>query len=154
MPSCKRLNILIEGGGNVLFILLFFCFYTLNITGFKMGNFNLCCSCFKDEPIDFVFWLMYLVAVIATLFSPQIGRWALFGIFVLFHVVQVIFTYRFWIFKDEDKIASYNEYFSSYHHIFKEKDDVLVPDTFHLILFIGFFISLIHISFIIASDGF
>ena len=133
------------------FIILFFVFYSLNVTGFKIGNFWLCDSCVKDEPIDIAFWIIYLTGVIAFVIAPAVGQWILLGTFVLFHLVQFIFTYRFWLKKDLRKIASYNHYFSKYHRVIKDREDVLVPDTFHICLFIGFLISLIHIIFIILA---
>jgi len=133
------------------FIILFFIFYSFNITGFKIGNFWFCDSCLKDEPIDLVFWVIYLIGVISFIFIPNVGQWILLGVFVLFQVVQIIFTYRFWFKKDIKKINSYNDYFSKYHHIIKASDAILIPDTFHICLFIGFLISLIHIIFVIIN---
>lgn len=122
-----------------------FLFYTLNVTGFRVGRFVLCGSCLKDEPIDLVFWVMYGAAVGTFIFVPQVGQWILLGIFVLFHIVQIVFTYRYWFFPNQKKIASYNKFFAATHHIIKPSDTVLVPDTFHLLLFIMFFINLIAI---------
>ena len=133
------------------FIILFFIFYSLNVTGFKVGNFWLCDSCLKDEPIDMVFWVIYLIGVIIFITIPNVGQWILLGTFVLFHVVQWIFTYRFWFKKDPAKITSYNDYFAKYHHIIKARTDVLVPDTIHICWFIGFLASLIYIVLVIIG---
>ena len=135
------------------FIILFFIFYSLNVTGFKIGSFYLCDSCLKDEPIDMGFWILYLGGVITFILVPTVGQWILLGVFVLFHVVQWIFTYRFWFKKDPNKIKSYNDYFAKYHHMIKARADVLVPDTFHICLFTGFLISLIHIVLVITRVG-
>ena len=133
------------------FIILFFVFYSLNLTGFKIGNFWLCDSCLKDEPIDVVFWIIYLIGVITFIALPSVGQWILLGIFVLFHAVQWIFTYRFWVKTDQPKITSYNNYFAKYHHIIKIRPDVLVPDTFHICLFLGFLANLIYIVLVIIG---
>ena len=120
-----------------------FLIYTLNVTGFRIGKFMLCTSCLKDEPIDLVFWVPYGAFVTAFWFAPHIGQWLLLGTFILFHAVQFIFTYKYWIWPDEKKIESYNRHFARQHHIIKPRDDVLVPDTFHLLLFAKFFVNLV-----------
>jgi len=122
-----------------------FLFYSLNITGFRIKGFVLCTSCLKGEPIDLIYWVIYGASVATFLFAPQIGQWMLLLIFVLFHVVQAIFTYRFWIWPNQKKIDGYNRFFANTHHIIKASNTALVPDTFHIILFLMFFVNLIAI---------
>jgi len=126
-------------------IVISFLFYSLNVTGFRIGRFVLCTSCIKDEPIDLVFWVLYGASVVAFIFAPNVGQWMLLGVFILFHAVQVIFTYRFWVFPKQAKIDSYNKYFAHTHHIIKPSDKALIPDTFHIMLFVMFFVNLVAI---------
>ena len=127
-------------------IVISFLFYTLNITGFRVGRFLLCTSCLKDEPIDLIFWVMYGASAVTFLFAPNVGQWLLLGVFFLFHVIQIVFTYKFWFVRDKDrirsKVAGYNRFFSHTHHIIKPQENILIPDTFHILLFVMFFVNL------------
>lgn len=122
-----------------------FLFYSLNVTGFRVGNFILVTSCLKDEPVDLVFWVPYAAAVVTFVFVPHIGQWILLGIFLFFHIICFSSTYRYWLWPNEKKIASYNHYFSHTHHIIKPRNDVLIPDTFHITIFSMFLVNLIAI---------
>ena len=124
-------------------VIISFLFYSLNITGFKVKNFVLATSCLKDEPIDIVFWVPYGASVVTFIFAPHIGQWLLLGIFLFFHIVCFFSTYKYWIWPREKKTASYNRYFSHTHHIIKPRENILVPDTFHIAIFSMFFVNLI-----------
>jgi len=136
----------------VWLIVVTFLFYSLNVTGFNVRGFVLVGnSCIKDEPIDLVFWVPYLGAVVTFIFAPHIGQWILLGLFIFISVVFFFSTYRYWIWPNKDKIARYNKHFSHTHRIIKPKENVLVPDTFHIAIFSLFFINLIAmIVYIIA----
>jgi len=130
----------------MIYLLVFsYIFYSLNITGFKIKNFVLATSCLKDEPIDLAFWVPYTAAVVTFIFAPNVGRWLLFGIFTFFHVVCFYSTYKYWIWKNNKKANDYNRHFSHTHHIIKPRENVLTPDTFHLIIFSLMLINLIAI---------
>ncbi|MCL1997973.1 MAG: hypothetical protein FWG65_04315 [Turicibacter sp.] len=113
-----------------------FLFYSLNVTGFKIGNFILIESCLKDEPIDMVFWVPYLSFVIAFWIWPDVGQWLLLGMMSLGVFTLFMTTLRFIIWPDERKIKGYNETFAKTHHIIKPSEARLIPDTWHLILLI------------------
>jgi len=125
------------------FIVISFLFYSLNITGFKIKRFVLVTSCIKDEPIDFVFWIPYVASVITFLLIPGIGQWLLLGLFVFFHLICFLSTYKYWIWPSEKKISEYNKHFSHTHHIIKPRDKVLIPDTFHISVFLLMFVNLV-----------
>ena len=59
------------------FALVLFVFYSLNITGFKIGKFVLAESCIRDEPQDIPFWVVYAASVIIFFVVPDIGKWML-----------------------------------------------------------------------------
>jgi len=127
------------------FFVATFLIYSLNVTGFRLGKFVLCGSCVKDEPIDLVFYFPYAAAVVTFWFASHIGQWLLLGLFALFHVVCFFSTYKYCLWPDEDKIKRYNLHFAHTHHIIKPSQRVLVPDTFHMMLFVKFFVNLITI---------
>ena len=126
-----------------LFVVLSFLFYSLNITGFRIRNFTLTTSCLKDEPIDLVFWVPYGASVVTFIFAPHIGQWLLFGMFLFFHIICFSSTYKYWIWPSKKKIEGYNRYFSHTHHIIQSRDNVLVPDTFHISIFLVFLVNLL-----------
>ena len=111
-----------------------FLFYSLNVTGFKIKDFILAESCLKDEPIDMVFWVPYLVSVIVFWFWPGTGQWFILGFMSLDTLVLFMSTVKHMIWPNEKKIKGYNRFFSKTHHIIKPSDTKLIPDTFHLIL--------------------
>jgi len=97
----------------------------------------------KDEPVDLVFWIPYAASVITFIIIPHVGQWFLLGVFLLFHVVCFFSTYKYWIWSNEEKTVSYHRHFSHTHHIIKVREKILVPDTFHIIVFSLLFINLI-----------
>ena len=56
-------------------------------------------------------------------------------------------TYKYWFIRDKEKVSrkikGYNNHFAHTYHIIKPRDDVLIPDTFHIILFLLFFINVV-----------
>ena len=119
----------------IWFVIFCFLFYSLNITGFKIKNFVLAKSCLTDEPIDLVFWVPYAASVVTFIFAPSVGQWMLLGIFIFFHIACFFTTYKYWIWPSDEKTSSYHSHFSETHHIFKVKEKILTPDTFHIGIF-------------------
>ena len=126
-------------------IILSFLFYSLNVTGFRVKNFVLVTSCLKDELIDMMFWVPYCAAVVTFSFAPNIGQWILLSILVFFQVVCFFSTYKYWIWPNEKKITNYHQHFSHTHHIIKPREEILTPDTFHIIIFSLLFVNLVAI---------
>jgi len=133
------------------YLLITFLIHFINVTGFRIGNFKFAGSCIKDEPVDLFFHALYAGGVTAFWLWPNIGQWIMLGLFILANVIFFIFNYRYWIWPNEKKIAGYNRNFSDTHHIIKPRADVLVPDTFHILLFIKFFVDLIAITLYIIA---
>ena len=124
-----------------------FLFYSLIVTGFKVKNFVLVDgSCIKTEPIDLAFWIPYSIAVLIFYFKPDIGQWILLCLYVLGIVVLSFNTFKYTIFPDERKIKGYNKCFEKTHHIIKPTDKRLIPDTFHITLYVLLYISLVRIK--------
>ena len=120
-----------------------FLFYSLNVTGFKIGKFILVRSCIKDEPIDLAFWVPYLAFVITFYYRPDIGKWLLISFYFIGFTILSINTYRFTIWPNERKIKGYNKCFEKTHHIIPASEKRLIPDTFHIILYVLLLINLI-----------
>jgi len=134
-----------------IFIIASFLFYSLNITGFKIGKFHLATSCLKDEPIDLVFYIPYAIGVVLFLIKPDIAAWILLFLFVFIQIIFYTSTYKYWLKPNLDKIRSYNAYFAETHHIIKAQENRLVPDTFHLSIFLMFWVNLFLIIFYLIS---
>ena len=117
-------------------VLATFLFYSLNITGFKVKNFILTESCIKQEPQDIPFWLIYAGSVVVFILEPNIGKWMLFGFFIIGTITMFFTTVRYMIFPNEKKIKGYNQYFAKTHRIIKPSEKRLIPDTFHIFLLI------------------
>ena len=123
-----------------------FLFYSLNVTGFKVKNFVLVDgSCIKTEPIDLAFWIPYCVAVIIFYFKPDMGQWILLCLYFLGIVVLSLNSFKYTIFPNKRKIKGYNKCFEKTHHIIKPSDKRLIPDTFHITLYILLYINLVSI---------
>ncbi|MCL2065530.1 MAG: hypothetical protein FWG98_14315 [Candidatus Cloacimonetes bacterium] len=121
-----------------------FLFYSLNVTGVKIKNFVLVDgSCIQTEPIDLAFWFPYCIAVIIFYSKPDIGQWILLSLYLLGIVVLSVNTFKYTLFPNERKIKGYNKCFEKTHHIFKPSDKRLIPDTFHLTLYILLYINLV-----------
>ena len=118
-------------------ILATFLFYSLNVTGFRIKKFVLVDgSCLKTEPIDMVYWVPYLVCVIAFWVWPDTAQWMMLGFLFLSALTLFFTTVRFMIWPNGQKIKSYNKYFEKTHHIVKPSETRLIPDTYHLTLLV------------------
>ena len=79
-------------------ILATFLFYSLNVTGFRIKKFVLVDgSCLKTEPIDMVYWVPYLVCVIAFWVWPDTAQWMMLGFLFLSALTLFFTTVRFMI---------------------------------------------------------
>ena len=132
-----------------------FMFYSLNVTGFRIKSFVLVDgSCIKSEPIDLVFWIPYCVSVIVFYFRPDIGQWLLLSLYSFLFLLLTFNTYKYTMWPNEKKIKGYNKYFEKSHHIIKPSERRLIPDTFHIALYLLMFINIITmILYIVNSQG-
>ncbi|MDR2506037.1 MAG: hypothetical protein LBD16_08045 [Oscillospiraceae bacterium] len=136
----------------VVLLAVSFAFYSLNMTGFRVKNFILVESCVKTEPIDIPFWILFALCLGLFVFAPNIGKYAVLG-YMTFGCITMYFNHvRYMVFGcGERKLKGYNECFGNTHHIIKQSDTRLVPDTFHLALTAMVFVNLIGILIYILA---
>ena len=120
----------------LIMLIITFVVYSLNITGFSYKKFVLVESCLKDEPIDIVFWVAYGISLFLFIIAPDIGKYAIFMFMLLGMCVQSYFTFRYFFHPDLKKIKGYNKCFERTHHIIPPSEKRLIPDTYHIVIFI------------------
>ena len=103
--------------------------FTFDITGLKIGQARLVTSAFIDEPIDFVFWLIFIGSIVLFILKDTIGKYVIAGFILLWGGIQVSIY-----FKSKSGIARYNQFFSDTHHIIAASENFIVKDTYHLVL--------------------
>jgi hypothetical protein len=109
------------------FVLL--AWFTLDITGLSFGKIKIVTSAFTDEPIDALFWVIYVVSVLLYAFKENLGRWMISIVLLFWAFIQGKMY-----FGSKEGIARYNDYFSDMHRIFPSSDIFLIKDTYHLTL--------------------
>jgi len=124
-----------------------FVWFTFDMTGLSFGQTILVTSAFIDEPIDFVFWLIFIAAFVLFILKDTVGKYVLSAFILIWGIIQ----YSMY-FSSTEGIASYNEFFSDTHHIIPSSGSFLVKDTYHLFLDIFIFLALaILIAFTVVS---
>ena len=103
--------------------------FTFDITGLKIGQTKLVTSAFVDEPVDFVFWLVFIGSIVLFILKDNIGKYVIACFVFLWGVIQLSIY-----FKSKAGIESYNRFFSDTHHIIEASENFIVKDTYHLIL--------------------
>ena len=103
--------------------------FTFNITGLKVGNTKIVTSAFIDEPIDFVFYIIFIVGIVFFILKDKIGKYIL-SIFIFLWGVFQFTTY----FKTGESIDAYNKTFADTHHIIAASQETLIKDTYHIFL--------------------
>ena len=111
----------------ILGLLLFW--FTFDITGLKIGQTKLVTSAFIDEPIDFVFWLIFIGSISLFILKDNIGKYVIVAFIFLWGGIQLSIY-----FKPKSGIESYNQFFSDTHHIIEASENFIVKDTYHIIL--------------------
>jgi hypothetical protein len=131
---------------NFLLSLLFF-WFTLDIFGVKIGSFYLVESAIKDEPIDIIWWVIFVICFIIFIVKDEIGKYILLSFVSIWCFIQ----YSMYL-KSPEKVQSYNRFFKQTHHIILPSDKFLIKDTYHIFLDLFLFAVLINlIMFIIKS---
>lgn len=121
--------------------------FTFDITGLKCGNIKIVTSAFVDEPIDFVFYIVFIASIVCFVFKEKIGKYVLSTFLLLWGIFQFT-TYC----KSGDSIAAYNKQFVDTHHIIAASNDILVKDTYHIFLDVLILLALISaITFLLAK---
>ena len=131
---------------NILVSVLFF-WFTLDISGVKIGNFYLVESAIKDEPIDIIWWVIFIICFIIFIAKDNIGKYILLSFVSIWCFIQ----YSMY-FTSAKKIESYNSFFKETHHVISSSNKFLIKDTYHIFLDLFLFVVLINlIAFAIKS---
>ena len=119
----------------VLLVILFV-WFTLILTGIKIGKYTLCWSSIKErEKPEIIMWLVFLVLIFLYVIFPIAGNIAMILFLLMWIIAQWFMTLQYIFFPNEKKIKGYNKYFEDMHHIIKPSEKRLVPDTYHIVLF-------------------
>ncbi len=125
--------------------------FTFDMTGLRFGDTKIVTSAFVDEPIDFLFYLIFISCIVCFILKDKIGKYALPGFLLLWGAFQLSLY-----FSSGDGIVSYNKMFADTHHIIAASSDVLIKDTYHIFLDIFILLALISsitfLVFKIVSD--
>lgn len=62
--------------------------FTFDITGLKFGNIKIVTSAFVDEPIDFVFYIVFIASIVCFILKDKIGKYVLSAFLLLWGVFQ------------------------------------------------------------------
>ncbi len=128
---------------------ILFVWFTLDITGFAIKDFVLVISAFKDEPIDVVWWAIFLIATVLFIWKDKIGKYIIAAFLVIWAFIQC----RMY-FIGEQGIKSYNNYFinEGTHRILPTSNTFLVKDTYHIFLDILILFSLICVFIFVVKS--
>ena len=87
------------------------------------------------KSAEFAVLCLYSLGVAAFHCIPPAGKWVLFGILLLWFIVQFMCHWYFTIFgASEAKLKGYNECFRGAVRLFPESETRLVPDLYHILL--------------------
>lgn len=120
---------------SVLIVMLLI-WFSFDITGLRIGKVIFAESCLKDEPLDVIWWVIFLGSVVLRFISHSIGFYVMMiVVLALWLTIQYYFTFRYIIFPESNKIQGYNKFFLNTHHVIEPSEKILVPDTYHIVLF-------------------
>lgn len=122
--------------------------FLLDMTGFAMKDFCLVVSCFVDEPIDAVFFIIFIIAIFLYAFKENVGKWLLGAVLAIWAFVQ---GQKY--FMSTERIINYNNYFSNTYHIIKPSSVFLIKDTYHIVLDILIMLSIIAFCIHLVSNA-
>ncbi len=147
--SSLKSKIIVFGDNRLLKVLkivsLCFCgilllWFTFDMTGLKFGNAKFVTSAFIDEPIDFVFYMIYCGCIVLFILKDKIGQYVLSVFLFVWGFIQ----YSMYFYTGES-IESYNNFFANTHHIIDVSPDILIKDTYHIFLDIFIFLAFISV---------
>lgn len=96
------------------------------------------------KSAEFAVLCLYSLGLIAYHWFQPAGKWVLFGILLLWFVVQFMCHWYYTIFgASESKLKGYNECFKDAVRLFPMSDERLVPDLYHILLHVLILINLI-----------
>ncbi len=120
---------------NILLGVLLF-WFTLDITGFSLGNF-----CLVESPgilsVDTAWWTIFVVSSILFFLKEKQGKYILSVFLTAWAIIQYFSHWNYTIFgATERKLRGYNNFFANTYHIIPSSDSILIPDLYHIILHI------------------
>jgi hypothetical protein len=63
----------------LVFLVILLIWFTFDITGLRFGQTKIVTSAFIDEPIDFVFWLVFAACIVLFVLKDKLGKYAITG---------------------------------------------------------------------------
>jgi len=126
---------------SIILIGLLLLWFSLDITGFSAGKNIFVVSAIIDEPIDILWWFIFIICFISFIAKERIGKYAMFAFLLCWGFIQ----FPIWFNQNSENILSYNNFFASTHHIIKPSNEQLIKDTYHIILDILILTGLINI---------
>lgn len=118
---------------SIYIISLLFIWFSLDMTGFSIGDFTLVESAWNS--IDGIWWLLFLTFSILFIIKEKIGKYLLLIFVSLWALIQFYSHWYYTIFgASKEKIISYNQYFKETYHITPSSNTILIPDFYHIIL--------------------
>ena len=96
------------------------------------------------KSAEFAVLCLYSLSVIAYHCLQPAGKWILFGILLLWFIVQFMCHWYYTIFgASERKLRGYNDCFRDSIRIFPMSDKRLIPDLYHIVLHILILINIV-----------
>ncbi len=93
---------------------------------------------------EFAVLCLYSLGLIAFYCLQPAGKWILFGILLLWFIVQFMCHWYFTIFgASEQKLKGYNDCFRGAVRLFPMSDTRLIPDLYHIVLHLLILVNLI-----------
>lgn len=134
----------------IILLGILFTWFTLDITGCAIGRFVLVTSAFQDEPIDILWWAIFLIASCLFVWRDRIGKYVLAAFLGIWGSIQ----YQMY-FMGKQSIARYNAFFQGQgtNRILPVSDTFLAKDTYHLFLDVLILSSLICIVVFILRQS-
>lgn len=96
------------------------------------------------KSAEFCMLCMYSLGLIAFHCFQPAGKWILFGILVVWLIIQFMCHWNYTIFgASERKLQGYNDCFRDSVRIFPMSDKRLIPDLYHIVLHILILINIV-----------
>ena len=101
---------------------------------YRIGN-SLLVEGMGIRSAEFAVLCLYSLGIAAFYRLRPAGRWILFGILLLWFIVQFMCHWYYTIFgAGEKKLKGYNDCFRDTVRLFPVSEKVLVPDLYHIVL--------------------
>ena len=119
-----------------IFLVFLLLWFTLDITGFNLGQFSL-----VESPgilsVDTAWWILFVAFSILFFLKEKQGKYVLSTFLAAWAIIQYTSHWNYTIFGvTEKKLIGYNEYFANTFHVIPSSNSTLIPDLYHIILHI------------------